>query len=125
MPRYVISPAAERDIEALLAWTQAHFGERARFRYEALLVQAIDDIADNPNRPGSHTRAEIASAARTYHLWHSRKRVAANASRVNSPRHFLLYRTRDDGFVEVARVLHDRMDVERQLPDEFRFDVGD
>jgi len=35
-------------------------------------------------------------------------------------RHFLLYRTRPDGRVEIGRVLHDSMDLERHLPDNYR-----
>jgi hypothetical protein len=35
---------------------------------------------------------------------------------VKTPRHFLLYRRREDGVIEVGRVLHDSRDLERQLP---------
>lgn len=119
MPRYVISPAAERDVESILAWTHEHFGLQGRLRYEALLVRAIRDVADDPERPGSQTRPEIASAAQTYHLYYSRSRVEASVGRVRRPRHFLLYRTRDDGSVEIGRVLHDRMDLEQHLPDNY------
>jgi plasmid stabilization system protein ParE len=37
--RFTISPAAEDEILSTLAWTHEHFNERARRRYEALLVQ--------------------------------------------------------------------------------------
>lgn len=62
----------------------------------------------------------IAQAARTYHLRHSRDHVDDTVGRVRRPRHFLLYRMRSDGDVEIARVLHDRMDLERHLPEEYR-----
>ena len=119
MPRFVISPAAERDIQSILAWTHERFGLQARLRYEALLVRAVLDVADDPGRTGSQTRPEIAPAARTYHLWHSRDRVEPASDRVRRPRHFLLYRTRDDGRVEIGRVLHDRMDLAQHLPDAY------
>jgi toxin ParE1/3/4 len=45
MPPLVIAPAAEHDIESILIWTHEHFGEQARLRYEALLVQAIVNVA--------------------------------------------------------------------------------
>lgn len=125
MPRVIVSPAAESDIQAILAWTHQHFGNRGRLRYEALLVRAILDVADDPGRPGSHTRPEIAPAARTYHLWHSRDRVEPATDRVRRPRHFLLYRTRDDGQVEIGRVLHDRMDLAQHLPDDFGREGGE
>ncbi len=120
MPGFLISPAAEQDIGSILVWTQEHFGEQARLRYEALLTQGITDVAENPDRGGSHRRSEIADAARTYHLWHSRNHVPVADGRVQNPRHFLLYRTRSDGRVEIGRVLHDSMDLERQLPEDYR-----
>jgi toxin ParE1/3/4 len=119
MARYVISPAAERDIESILAWTHEQFGASGRLRYEALLVRAILDVADDAERPGSQHRPEIATAARTYHLCHSRNRVEAAAGRVRHPRHILLYRTCADGRIEIGRVLHDSMDLSRHLPEEY------
>ena len=119
MAHYVISPAAHRDIHSILAWTHERFGLQGRLRYEALLVRAILDVADDPCRTGSQARPEILAAARTYHLWHSRDRVEPASDRVRRPRHFLLYRTCEDGRVEIGRVLHDRMDLARHLPEEY------
>ncbi len=118
MPRYRLSPQAERDLETILAWTHEEFGEKARRRYEALLIQAIRDVAETPDRPGSRDRAEIAPEARTYHLRHSQNRVKTSAGRVRQPRHFLLYRQTRDGTIEIARVLHDSMDLRRHLPED-------
>ncbi len=72
MARFVLSPAAERDILSILAWTHQQFGENARLRYEALLGQAILDVAEDPERIGVTRREEIREGAFTYHLWHSR-----------------------------------------------------
>lgn len=120
MPHYVISPAAQCDIQAILAWTHEHFGERGRLRYEALLGQAIQDVVEAPYRAGSQSRPEITATACTYHLWHSRSRVESASDRVHRPRHFLLFRVTQDGQVEIGRVLHDQMDLVSQLPDEYR-----
>ena len=120
MPAFLISPVAERDLESILVWTQEHFGEQARLCYEALLAQGIADVAKEPDRGGSHHRPEIADAARTYHLWHSRNPVPVADGRVKNPRQFHLYRTRSDGRVEIGRVLHDSTDLERQLPEDYR-----
>lgn len=118
MPQFRISPQAEQDIEAILAWTHEQFGDKARRRYEALLTRAIMDVAESPERAGSHDRPEIAAAARTYHLRHSRDRIKTTPGRVQRPRHFLLYRTTGDGQVEIGRVLHDGMDLKRNLPED-------
>jgi toxin ParE1/3/4 len=120
MPRYLIAPAAVHDIESILIWTGEQFGERARIRYEALLVRAIIDVADAPDRIGSSSRPEIAPFVWSYHLYYSRRRVTDKVGRVKQPRHFLMYRARTDGTIEILRVLHDRMDLARHLPDGWR-----
>ena len=125
MARFVIAPIAEEDIASVLAWTEEHFGDQARLRYEALLVQAIMDVAKRPDLPGSHSRPEISAAAHTYHVFFSRSNVAAEVGRVKRPRHFLLYRIRSHGAVEIGRVLHDSVDLARHLPDEYRAPLDD
>jgi toxin ParE1/3/4 len=121
---YVIAPAAVDDIESILAWTHEQFGEKARLRYEALLICAIADIANQPERAGSSSRPEIAPSARTYHVVHSRKHVTRGSRSVRRPRHFILYRIQRDGSVEIGRVLHDSLDLARHLPEEFRSGPG-
>ncbi len=116
----ILAPAAKQDMEAVLRWTQEEWGEQARLRYEALLVRAVIDVATNPDLLGSSRRPEIAASARTYHLTHSRTHVAIEVGRVKRPRHFLLYRTRRDGIVEIGRVLHESMDIAKHLPVDFR-----
>lgn len=125
MPQCIVSPAAEQDIEAILFWTEEQFGQEARLRYEAILIQAIADLAEDATRPGSHNRPELAASARTYHVRHSRNNVTLPVGRVKNPRHFLLYRVRDDGRLEISRILHDSMDLEKHLPNEYRVVAND
>jgi toxin ParE1/3/4 len=118
MSRFILSPVAEQDILSILAWTHQQFGEQTRVRYEALLVQAILDVAGDPGRSGVAQRDEICEKAFTYHLGHSRHNVDKSVGRIRKPRHLLLFRVAEDG-VEIGRVLHDSMDLERHLPTEF------
>lgn len=120
MSNFILSPATEQDISSILAWTHERFGEQARLRYEALLVQAIVDVGEDPERVGSATREEIATNGRTYHLFHSRNRVAKAIGRVRRPRHFLVYRFTTKDFIEIGRVLHDSMDLLAHLPPNYR-----
>ncbi len=101
-----------------MVWSVTEFGERAALRYDALIKQALKDIGENPDRPGSKARPEIMIAdARIYHLAFSRSRVVGKP--VKTPRHFLLYRRSIEGIIEVGRILHDGRDLARHLPDEY------
>jgi toxin ParE1/3/4 len=111
----ILAPAALQDVRDALHWSEQKFGEAAAARYRALIKQAVRDVGANPERPGSSQRPELMSeGARTYHISLSRTRAAA--ARVKQARHFLLYRRRTDGVIEVARVLHDGRDLARHLP---------
>ena len=114
-----LAPAARQDVREILRWSEQEFGGTAAARYRALIKQAVRDIKADPERPGSQEWPEIMiQGARTYHLEFSRSRVSG--SRVKEPRHFLLYRRRDDGVIEVARILHDGRDLQRHLPEDYR-----
>jgi toxin ParE1/3/4 len=101
-----------------LKWSEERFGRRAAVRYRALLKQALRDIADDTERAGSTGRPELSTGARTYHLRFSRDRVRVGGA-VKNPRHFLLFRWRDAGVLEAARVLHDACELERHLPEDY------
>jgi toxin ParE1/3/4 len=107
-----------RDLQAALDWSVSNFGPAARSRYRALIRQALADIEENPVRPGSRLRTEVPTAGvRTFHISLSRDRVARG--RVGNPRHLLLYRVVEGKHVEVARLLHDSFDFDRQVADYF------
>ena len=114
MVRYRLSAAAQADVQAMLGWTDAQFGESARARYASLLIAALRDVAAQPDRPGSQERPELGPGVRTWHLRLSRNPLTSSLDRVRRPRHFLVYRT-EPGLVLVARVLHDAMELARHL----------
>lgn len=116
MATFRLAASAKADILAILAWTDDHFGDLARRRYEALLVAALRDIAADPQRPGTIARPELGPSVRSYHLRHSRRRANLLGSFVRKPRHLLLYRSESDGIVDIGRVLHDSMELERHMP---------
>jgi toxin ParE1/3/4 len=119
MPRLRLSAHAEADIAALLDWSEAHFGRAGRLRYETLVIAALDDLANDPRRAGSKERLDLGRGVRCYHLLSSRKRRRGAAGNVRRPRHLILYRIRPE-FVDVGRILHDAMDVERHVPEDYR-----
>jgi toxin ParE1/3/4 len=120
-PRFkvLVTGPARRDIAAIIRWSFSEFGEAAAHRYEALILQALRDLASDPERPGSKERPEImAPGTRTYHLSLSRSRMAGK--RVKAPRHFLFYRSIAPGVIEIVRVLHDSRDLAQHLPPELQ-----
>jgi toxin ParE1/3/4 len=120
-----ITPPADEDIIDILAWSAEQFGPSVQERYARLIDAAIRDVADDPERPGSRARPELAQGMRTYHLSFSRQRARGQGSIIRKPRHFLVYRLRGDTHIEIVRVLHDAMDLERHLPDEQTLDDDD
>jgi toxin ParE1/3/4 len=114
----IVSSQARRDIAAILTWTHDNFGPRTMARYAKRIRTAIEDVAADPEVVGSETRPEIARHCRTYHLVHCRKKAGARGQRIRKPRHFLVYRVTDVGVVEIGRILHDSMELERHFPAE-------
>lgn len=90
----------------------AEFGSAAADRYEVLIAQALNNIGENPYRPGARHREDLAPGVYAYHLASSRDRVPEN--RLKFPRHFLVYRV-IVGRIEILRVLHDSRDLDRHI----------
>lgn len=109
-----LSPQAEADLDEMLEWSEAQFGHGAALRYAELVIQAVRDLGADAERPGTKQRPELPQGVYTYHLASSREHVGV-ASRVKTPRHFLLYRFTADR-VEVLRILHDSRDLAQHLP---------
>jgi toxin ParE1/3/4 len=112
-----VTRTARRDIATLLKRSENEFGKEAALRYEALLGQALRDLSDDPQRPGSQKWSELFLGARIYHLRFSRKRAQGSLGIVHNPRHFVVYREHDENVIEVIRVLHDSRDLQRHLPE--------
>lgn len=115
MRRYLFAPRAIEDLEAIFSYTLDTFGDRALARYRLLIQRALEDIAENAERPGVRHRSELAEHARTYHLRCSRTHVSRE-DQVKAPRHLILFRQLSSGDIEVARVLHDSMELSQHLP---------
>jgi toxin ParE1/3/4 len=101
-----LGATAELDFANILKWTAENFGARQSRIYRDTLVHAIGELADGPNVVGSSARDEIAGGYRTLH-------VARHGRRGS---HFLLFRIDRKHLIEVVRILHDRMDLQRHLP---------
>lgn len=108
----MVAPRARTQIDQLLRQSQTQFGEAAADRYRALLLDAFDQLLNDPV-PVSARLAPVKRTAWMFHLRHVRARKAAS-ERVASPRHFIVYR-HDEVRLEIVQVLDDRMDLETRL----------
>jgi len=108
-----LSRLAKQDIAAIANWTIRVFGWDASLRYKALIFQAMNDVAADPNRIGSRDLPGT-KRLRTCHLELSRTKV--HGDRVKEPRHLIVYRQNREGAVEIARVIHDARNIIPLLP---------
>jgi toxin ParE1/3/4 len=104
--RVRLGAQAELDFANILRWTAANFGARQARLYRDTLLQIIHALADGPDAEGTKARNEIMRGVRTLH--------AARHGRRG--RHLLLYRVTGTRIIEIARILHDSMDLRRHLP---------
>jgi toxin ParE1/3/4 len=104
--RVRLGAAAEVDFANILKWTTENFGARQSRVYRDALVQAFGELADGPNVAGSRARDEIMVGLRTIHV----------ARRGRRGSHFLMYRAAPNSTIEIVRILHDRMDLQRHVP---------
>lgn len=104
--RVRLGAAAELDFANILKWTTENFGARQSRRYRDTLVRAIGEFADGPEVGGSKARDEIMRGLRPLHVARHDRRG----------RHFILYRVAPGRIIEIGRILHDGMDMQRHLP---------
>lgn len=110
-----LSRTAERDIIDILVWSETQFGGAARAQYERLITVVLSQIALDPLQPLSVARPELGDGVRSWHLSSSRQQAAEAGANVARPRHFIIYRLAKSDLVEVGRLLHDAMELERHL----------
>ncbi len=115
--KLLVTGAAQKDLVDVHAYTLHRHGAKIAASYDALIKQAFKDLIDDPFRPGSKERPEIADGLRTYHISLSRKRASSS---IQSPRHFVLYFLPAEDELVISRILHDARDLPRHLPDEHR-----
>lgn len=112
MLNYRISDHAEEDIVSLTAYTLENFGEQTLDRYLTLIEVALLDLCKNPSRRGV---TKFEGEVMKFHLRHSRTDAAKKGETIKKPRHIIFFREAEDGTLEILRLLHDSMDVVKQL----------
>jgi toxin ParE1/3/4 len=104
-----LSSAAEADYQQILRWTVESFGTAQARDYANTLSSALKALSAGPAIIGVKERPEIGNNIRTLH-------VARNGRK---GRHFIMFRLgsiQGRDVIDVLRLLHDSMDLERHLP---------
>jgi toxin ParE1/3/4 len=104
--RVRLGEQAERDFTDILQWTAENFGARQAQIYQRTLEASVQELANGPLIAGARLRNELLRGAYTLH-------VARHGRR---GRHLLLYRVIGDRMIEIARILHDSMELRRHVP---------
>jgi len=91
-----LSRQAEQDIESILQYTYETYGERQRQRYADALHEAFETITGTPGL--GHRRSDLSERHRAFPV----------------EQHVVVY-TVSGRTVQVARILHSRMDFTRRV----------
>jgi toxin ParE1/3/4 len=108
-----LSDLAGFDVADILKTSAALHGEPARIRYRGLLSAAFRRIAAEPEGPLSMARGELAEGLRSLHLRHCKSE--SQEAPVAAPVHIVFYRGGQDGWIDIVRVLHERMEPAQRL----------
>lgn len=95
--KVVIRPAAKRDLEAIAIYTKQQWGMRQAQRYVAALRIDIESLAHFPMRHALYCGSD-----------------GVEFRKLSSGHHLVFY-TFDQGTVQITRILHERMDIDRHL----------
>jgi len=113
MARFRLSGLAQIDVAHILDTSAEQWGTDARRRYAITLAAAMRKVAADPLGTMTQNRNDLARGIRSFHIRYARSTEASE--KVNRPVHILYYRVIGPEFVEIVRVLHDRMDAPRHL----------
>lgn len=98
---------AELDVLDITQWTAEQFGELQADQYLETISLALEALANGPETPGVKNRNELGPDICTLHIArHGRK-----AS------HFVMFRVSEAQVLDILRILHDRMELSRHIPD--------
>lgn len=105
-----LTQTAEADFQHIIRWTVTHFGRRQGKTYAKTLTLAISDLFNGPDILGVRQREDVGSGIFTLHV----------ARKGRRGRHFLVFRVGHSvsaPTIDVLRILHEAMDLERHLPE--------
>lgn len=95
--RYLLSPAAQADLEQIWDYTRGHWGVDQAEEYLRQLQRGIERVAANPR------------------IGRACDEIRPGYRKLTAGAHTLFYRMNTEDVIDVVRVLHQRMDIDRHL----------
>jgi toxin ParE1/3/4 len=104
-----LGATAQEDYQDILKWTVDQFGLDQARTYADTLTVALEDLCAGPDILGVKARDEIGPNLYTLHV----------ARKGRKGRHFVMFQVgpkSKENVIDVLRILHDSMDLQRHLP---------
>ena len=106
--RVRITATAQEDYQDILQWTVDQFGLNQARTYAETVTATLEDLCAGPGVLGVKVRSEIGPNLYTLHV----------ARKGRKGRHFVMFQTQPElggDVINVLRILHDSMDLQRHL----------
>ncbi|MBO3097401.1 type II toxin-antitoxin system RelE/ParE family toxin [Gelidibacter pelagius] len=97
MANFKLTNKAVEDLSKIWDYTFEVWSEKQADIYYESLISDCQKIADNP------------SLGKNYN------EITQNLLGIKSNRHIIFYRTMNDNYVEITRILHERMDLKKRI----------
>ncbi len=104
----ILTDAAKADLRGIINWTADQFGNEQAKIYVQIIYEAFSALTEGPNIIGVKACREVSDKVYMLHAARSGKKA----------RHIIMFQieTQTEHTVQIIRILHDSMDIERHLP---------
>ncbi len=99
MSKYKLTNKAVEDLTKIWDYTFEVWSEKQANKYYEMLIWNCQEIADNP------------SLGKKYNG------ITQNLLGIKANRHIVFYRNVNDEYIEITRILHERMDLKKRILD--------
>jgi len=97
MAEFRLTNKAVEDLSTIWDYTFEVWSERQADKYYESLISNCQEIADNPQ------------------LGKNYDGITQNLLGLKTNRHIIFYRTLNENYVEITRILHERMDLKKRI----------
>ncbi|MDV7187913.1 type II toxin-antitoxin system RelE/ParE family toxin [Lutibacter sp. TH_r2] len=97
MAEYKLTNKAVADLSKIWEYTFEVWSEKQADKYYDGLISNCEEIAENPD------------------LGKNYEGISKQLLAIKSNRHIIFYRTLNENYVEITRILHERMDLKKRI----------